>query len=101
MNLRKGDTVQILSGKDRGKKGKILNVYSSDRRIVVDGINVKIKHRKPKKAGEKGSKIEIFGWIPESKAMIVCSKCGKPARIGKKVSGDKKVRICKKCGAEN
>lgn len=100
MKLKKGDTVILLSGKDRGKKGKILRVDSKKGRITVEGINVKIKHRKPRKAGEKGSKIDILASFYAGKAQLVCPKCGKPTRVGYKIAGGEKVRVCKKCKAE-
>ena len=98
MKIKKGDTVQVLSGNDKGKKGEVLQVMPKDSKIVVKGVNVRKKHIKPRKQGEEGGIISVECAINSSKVNVVCSKCGKPARIGYKVENDKKVRICKKCG---
>ena len=98
MKIKKGDTVQDLSGNDKGKKGEVLEVIPKDSKIVVKGVNVRKKHIKPRKQGEEGGIIPVECAINSSKVNVVCSKCGKPARIGYKVENDKKVRICKKCG---
>jgi len=100
MKLKKGDTVQVMSGKEKGKRGKISRVYPQDLRIVVEGVNIKKRHRKPTKSGEKGQIIEKQNPIASSKAQLVCLKCTKPVRLGYKIEGKTKIRICKKCGAE-
>ena len=100
MKIKKGDTVQVLSGNDKGKKGEVLQVIPKDSKIVVKGVNVRKKHIKPRKQGEEGGIISVECAINSSKVNVVCSKCGKPARIGYKVENDKKVRICKKCVTE-
>ena len=98
MKIKKGDNVQVLSGNDKGKKGEVLEVIPKDSKVVVKGVNVRKKHIKPRKQGEEGGIISVECAINSSKVNVVCSKCGKPARIGYKVENDKKVRICKKCG---
>ena len=98
MKIKKGDTVQVLSGNDKGTKGEVLEVIPKDSKVVVKGVNVRKKHLKPRKQGEEGGIIPVECAINSSKVNVVCSKCGKPARIGYKVENDKKVRICKKCG---
>ena len=98
MNVNKGDTVKVLSGNDKGKKGEVLEVIHKDSKVVVKGVNVRKKHIKPRKQGEEGGIIPVECAINSSKVNVVCSKCGKPARSGYKVENDKKVRICKKCG---
>ncbi len=99
MKIKKGDTVQVISGKDRGKKGKVILTLSKKDRLQVEGINKVIRHTKPKKEGEKGQRVEIFAPIHISCVMLVCPKCGKPTRVGYKVLGKgKKKRVCKKCG---
>ena len=98
MKIKKGDTVQVLSGNDKGKKGEVLEVIQKDSKVIVKGVNVRKKHIKPRKQGDEGGIIPIECAINSSKVNVVCSKCGKPARIGYKVENDKKVRICKKCG---
>ena len=98
MKIKKGDTVQVLSGNDKGKKGEELEIIPKDSKVVVKGVNVRKKHIKPRKQGEEGGIISIECAIDSSKVNVVCSKCGKSARIGYKTEKDKKVRICKKCG---
>ena len=98
MKIKKGDTVLVLSGNDKGKKGEVLEIIPKDSKVVVKGVNVRKKHIKPRKQGEEGGIISIECAIDSSKVNVVCSKCGKSARIGYKTEKDKKVRICKKCG---
>jgi len=100
MKLRKGDTVLLISGKDRGKKGKIIEALPKRELISVEGMNLRKKRVKPKKQGEKGQTVEIPALFHVSNAKIICTKCGQPARVGYKVEGDKKYRICKKCKQE-
>ena len=99
MKLRKGDTVKVLSGVDKGKTGEILEVMPKANKVVVKGVNIRKKHVKPRKQGEEGGIIPIECAIDSSKVNVVCSKCGKSTRVEYKVENDKKVRICKKCGA--
>jgi len=100
MNIKKEDNVKIISGKDRGKTGKVTHVFPNEERIVVEGVNILKKHSKPKKRGQKGQIIQMPMPIRMSNAMFVCASCNKPARLGKKTVGTKKFRVCKKCGAE-
>ncbi|MGN1351276.1 MAG: 50S ribosomal protein L24 [Clostridia bacterium] len=99
MKIRKGDTVQILSGNDKGKTGEVLETIPKTSRIIVKGINIRKKHIKPKKQGEEGGIVPVECSIHSSKANVVCPKCGKATRIAMKVEDGKKVRVCKKCGA--
>ena len=101
MNIRKGDNVKMLNGKDRGKTGKVLFAFPKEGKIVVEGLNTVARHLRPKKQGQKGQIIRKERAIGVSKVMLVCKNCGKPTRVGHKVAGDKKVRVCKKCGSEN
>jgi len=98
--IKKGDTVLIISGKDKGKKGKVLEVFPKERKVMVEGINLRKKHQKPKKSGEKGQIVELPGPISVSNTKLICPKCGKAARIGYKILKNDKVRICKKCNQE-
>ncbi|MDO8529703.1 MAG: 50S ribosomal protein L24 [bacterium] len=100
MKIKKGDHIQIISGKDRGKKGKVLRVIPENSKVLVEGLNLIKKHVKPKKGGEKGQRIEIPAAMNISNVMLVCSKCGKLTRVGFKVIGENKSRICKKCKSE-
>lgn len=99
MKLRKGDTVKVLSGNDKGKTGEVLEVIPKTQKIIVKGINIRKKHIKPRKQGEEGGIIPSEFSIHSSKVAIVCPKCGKATRIGYSVEKDEKVRVCKKCGA--
>ena len=97
---KKDDKVVVLSGKDKGKQGKILVSDPKAAKVIVEGVNVATKHQKPRKQGEEGGIIKVETPIYASKVQLVCPKCGKATRVGHKVEGDKKVRVCKKCGAE-
>jgi large subunit ribosomal protein L24 len=100
MKVRKDDKVIVLSGKDKGKEGKVLKADPEDRKVVVQGINVASKHQKPRKQGQEGGIIKMETPIYASKVMVVCPKCGKPTRVGHEIAADgTKTRICKKCGA--
>ena len=100
MSIRKDDTVIVLSGKDKGKKGKVLTVMPKDGKVIVEKVNVISRHQKPRKQGEEGGILKKEAPIYACKVQKVCPKCNKPTRIGHKVEGGKKVRVCKKCGAE-
>jgi len=95
-NIRRGDTVMVITGKDKGKKGKVMVVNAEDNTCIVDGVNVVIKHKKARSAQQKSAREKKAGTIDLSNVMILC-KCGKPSRVGMKVVGDKRVRVCKKC----
>jgi len=95
--LRKEDTVQVIAGKDKGKRGRILKIHRDSDRIVVEGVNIVKKAMKKRKQQDRGGIAEIEAAIHSSNLMIVCKKCG-PSRIGYKMDGNKKVRFCKKCG---
>ena len=111
MNIKKNDTVIVLSGKDKGKKGKVLVAMPSENKVVVEGVNVATCHTKPRKQGEEGGIVRREIPIRVDKVQLVCPKCGKPTRVGHAVievtiSGQKKnesVRACKndKCNAVN
>lgn len=97
MNIKKGDTVVVITGKDKGKSGKVLEVFVKENRVLVDGINIVSRHTKPKSAQEKGGIIKKAAPINASNVMIMCS-CGKATRVAHKIIDGKKVRICKVCG---
>ena len=106
LNVKKGDTVVVISGKDKGKKGKIMVAQPDDERVIVQGAAMVTRHIKPRKQGQPGGRIEKEGPIHASNVMLVCPKCDKPTRIAHKlkeieISGEKKqksVRVCKNCG---
>lgn len=99
VHVKKDDTVVILTGKDRGKKGKVLQVTPKTNRVLVEGVNMQTKHKKPRSAQQQGGRFQQEGSVHSSNVMLVCSKCDTPTKVGKRVleSGDK-ARVCKKCG---
>ena len=100
MNVKKNDTVVVLSGKDKGKQGKVLSVDPKAGKVVVEKINMVSRHQKPRKQGEEGGIIQKEAPLYACKVMTVCPKCNKAPRVAHKVEGGKKVRVCKHCGAE-
>lgn len=105
MKIKKGDKVKILAGKDKGKIGKVLQIFESSNRASIEGLNLLIKHMRPRKKGEKGQRIEFPAPMNLSNVILVCTACDKPTRVGYKyievvkneVKREKKVRVCKKC----
>ena len=100
LKIKKNDTVVILSGKDRGKQGKVLGTVPSEGKVVVEGCNMVTCHIKPRRQGEAGGIVKRETPIRSCKVALFCEKCNKGVRVGYKMDGDKKVRICRKCGAE-
>ena len=100
MNIKKDDKVIVLSGKDKGKQGKVLIADPKAMKVVVEGVNVATKHQKPQRQGQDGGIIKVETPIYACKVQVVCPKCNKATRIAHKVEGDKKTRVCKHCGAE-
>ena len=100
MNIKKNDTVIVLSGKDKGVKGKVLVAMPADNKVIVEGVNVATCHTKPRKQGETGGIVKRETPIRACKVALFCDKCGKGVRVGHKIDGDKKIRVCRKCGAE-
>ncbi len=100
MKIKKGDTVLIISGKDKGKKGKVLEAMPRQNRIMVEGVNIVKKHRRPKSEGEKGQIVELVKSIDVSNVKLICPKCAKSTRVGYKIISKKKYKICKKCQQE-
>ncbi len=101
MNIKKGDKVKILAGKDKGKTGKVLQVFPTRERASVEGLNLLIKHMRPSREGENGQRIEFPAPLNISNLILICPKCSKPTRIAHKITkgdkGNKKFRVCKKC----
>ncbi len=98
MKIKKGDTVQITSGKDKGKKGKVLRVIPKENKIVVEGLNLVTKHVRSRRAGEKGQRIKMAMPLNISNALLICPRCKKAIRVGYKVLADGiKKRFCRKC----
>ena len=99
MNIKRDDKVIVLSGKDKGKEGKVLSVNPKAGKVIVEGVSVASKHSKPRKQGDKGGIIKVETPIYACKVMVVCPKCGKPTRVAHKLENGTNVRVCKKCGA--
>ena len=98
VHVKKGDTVMVLSGKDKDKQGKVLSVNPDKGMVLVEGVNMSTKHKKPKGRYQQGGIIRQESPINSSKVMIVCGKCGKPTKIAKKfLDNGEKARTCKKC----
>jgi large subunit ribosomal protein L24 len=100
MKIKKGDTVLVISGKWKGKTGKVLRAFPREMKVLVEGVNIVKKHQRPRRTGEKGQIVEIPKPIPVSKVKLICPSCKKATRISYKIEGDEKFRVCKKCGAK-
>ena len=111
MKIKKGDTVKIIVGKDKGKEGKVLKVIPKDNKVLIDGLNLAKKHRRPKRQGEKGEIIQVPRPIDASNIMLVCGSCRQVTRVGYKIlepikngvsngARQGKKRICRKCASE-
>ena len=100
VHVRTGDEVIVINGKDRGKKGKVLEVSPSEGKVIVEGVNVVSKHVKPRKMGEQGGIIKAESALYADKVQLVCPKCGQATRVGHEGKGKEKVRVCKKCNAK-
>lgn len=98
MKIKKGDKVKILAGKDKGKIGKVLNISVEKNKLTVEGLNLLVKHAKPRKQGEKGQRIQYPAPLNISNVALICPKCSKPIRVGyKTLENKKKVRLCRSC----
>ena len=100
VHVKKDDTVIVISGDDKGKKGKVLEVSPKEGKVIVEGINIVTKHAKPRRQGETGGIVKVEGAMYADKVQLYCDKCGKGVRVKAKIDGDKKVRVCAKCGKE-
>ena len=100
LNIKKDDVVVVLSGDDKGVKGKVIAVSPKEGKVIVEKVNVIHKHVKPRKQGEAGGIVDAEGAIYASKVALYCDKCDKGVRVGYKMVDGKKVRVCKKCGQE-
>ena len=98
--MRKGDNVIMLGGKDKGKKGKVTHVFIDGNKVVVEGLNLIKKHLRARKQGQKGQIVSKERAVSASSVALICKSCGKQTRLGFKIDGENKVRICKKCKAE-
>ncbi len=98
LNIKKGDEVKMLAGKDKGRTGKVLDVISKDRKIVVEGLNIRVRFSRPKRQGDKGQRLELPAPFDISKAILVCPHCGKTTRVAHEINDQGNFRKCKKCG---
>lgn len=100
MKLKKNDNVLVLKGKDRGKSGKVLAVFPEIEKVVVEGVNMRRRHVRARRAGEKGQIVSVEGRIPAANVALACGKCKAGARIGYNITEKGKIRVCRKCGTE-
>lgn len=99
MQIRKNDSVMVISGKERGKTGKVLRVNPKEDAVIIERVNVVKRHTKPRGPQQSGGIVEKEASIPASNIMIMCDKCNAPVRMGRKVLADgNKVRVCRRCG---
>lgn len=97
MKIKVNDKVRVLSGKNRGKEGKVIQVFPVAGKVVIEGVNIMKKHLRTRKAGEKGQVIELAAPLFASKVTLICPKCGKTSRVGYKIEAGNKKRICRAC----
>ncbi len=102
VHVKTGDEVIVIQGKDRGKKGKVLQVSPSEGKVIVEGVNIVSKHVKPRKMGEPGGILKAESALYADKVQLICPKCGQATRVGHVIEDGKKYRVCKKasCGAK-
>ena len=100
LHVKKGDTVKVIAGKDKGAQGKVITVLREEQRVVVEGVNRVKRHTKPTKANQQGGIMDKEMPIDISNVQLVCPSCGRPTRIGHRVEDGKKIRICRKCKAD-
>ena len=101
MNIKKGDNVMVITGKDKGKTGTVQSVMAVNDRVLVKDINTVQKRTRPKRQGQKGETVTVSRSLHVSNVMLLCKNCKKPTRVGYRVDGDNKVRFCKQCEAVN
>ena len=100
LHVKTGDMVIVVSGDDKGKTGKVVEVSPKEGKVIVSGVNLVKKHVKPRPPQENGGILEVEGAMYASKVQLYCDKCNKPTRAAHKMDGEKKIRVCAKCGAE-
>ncbi len=99
INIKKNDTVMVVAGKERGKSGRVYRVMPAEGRVLVEKLNLVKRHTRPSAVNRQGGIIEKEAPIHVSNVMVVCTKCNKPTRVSHSFEGEKKVRVCKKCGS--
>lgn len=98
MNIKTGDNVLVITGKDKGKVSLVTATSPKSNKVIVDGVNIQTRHLRARKQGEKSEIVKEEGFIEASNVLVVCPHCGKATRIGRKEVDGKNVRVCKKCG---
>jgi len=101
IKIKKGDTVKMLAGKDKGKSGKVLRVFPDEKKVVVEGLNLIKKHQRARRQGQKGQIITLPRVVDISNVMLICQHCKSGTRIKVMRTEDVPIRVCKKCGGEN
>ena len=100
MRIKKGDTVKVLSGNDKGKTGEVLEVIPKTEKVIVKGVNIRKKHVKPRKQGQESGILKVESPVHVSKVNYYCPKCEKGVKLGVKVVDGKRIRVCRKCNTE-
>ncbi|MBE6631185.1 MAG: 50S ribosomal protein L24 [Ruminococcaceae bacterium] len=100
LHIRKDDSVIVISGNEKGKKGKVIEVSPEEGKVIISGVNICKKHAKPRRQGEAGGILDVEGAIRASKVQLFCSKCNKGVRSAYKFENGEKIRVCAKCGAK-
>jgi large subunit ribosomal protein L24 len=100
VDIRRDDEVRVVSGKDRGRSGRVVRVLPREGRVMVEGVARAKKHTRPSKRRQQGGIIDIEQFVDISNVQVVCKSCGQPTRIGHRIDGDRKVRVCKKCESD-
>jgi large subunit ribosomal protein L24 len=103
LRIRRGDTVEVIAGNDKGARGKVLRAYPVDGRVVVESVNIRKKHQRPRQAGRSQTQAGIIQFeapVHVSNVMLVCPKCDKPTRVGVRRQDGQAIRVCKKCGED-
>lgn len=100
MKIKKGDQVEIIAGKDKGKRGQVVRTVPAARKVVVEGFNFRTQHVKASRQGEKGQRIQVAAPLDVSNVMLVCPHTSKVTRVGYRIQGDRKVRISKRAQKE-
>ena len=99
LRLKKGDTVRVLRGRDRGKKGKIMAVLPKENRALVEGLNMIFRHVRAQRAGEKGQRVQVAAPLRLSNIQLICPNCKQGTRVGIRREGETRTRVCKQCEA--
>lgn len=99
LRIKTGDTVRVLRGRDRGKQAKIMAVLPKEARVLVEGVNMVFRHVRPKRAGEKGQRVQVAAPVNVANVQLVCPQCKKATRVGLRREDGKRLRMCKQCGS--